>query len=257
MTRMEFLKQLEYLLQDIDEKDREDALAYYMDYMDEAGIAEPDAVDGLLDMPERIAMSIRSSMNSEDDERSEFSEQGFKDVRMEPEKRTPQIYGSDGWKEAENRSSDNWSETRERESWEPDRRTYDEPEVSKNNNIGKYILITILVILALPLIGGFGTAIVGIFGGIFGILVAGTVGVAGAAFGFTVGGVILFVMSIVRMVTYTAEGLLMMGVSLISIALGILACMLTVVIFKRFIPWIIRGIVRLFRKIFRRGGEAS
>ena len=31
MTRMEFLKQLEYLLQDIDEKDREDALAYYMD----------------------------------------------------------------------------------------------------------------------------------------------------------------------------------------------------------------------------------
>ena len=26
MTRMDFLKQLEYLLQDIDEKDREDAL---------------------------------------------------------------------------------------------------------------------------------------------------------------------------------------------------------------------------------------
>ena len=36
MTRMDFLKQLEYLLQDIDEKDREDALEYYRDYMDEA-----------------------------------------------------------------------------------------------------------------------------------------------------------------------------------------------------------------------------
>ena len=34
MTRMDFLKQLEYLLQDIDEKDREDALEYYRDYMD-------------------------------------------------------------------------------------------------------------------------------------------------------------------------------------------------------------------------------
>lgn len=82
MTRMEFLKQLEYLLQDIDEKDREDALAYYMDYMDEAGLSETDIVDGLLDVPEKIAMSIRSSMNEEDDDRSEFSEQGFKDARV-------------------------------------------------------------------------------------------------------------------------------------------------------------------------------
>ncbi len=64
-----------------------------------------------------------------------------------------------------------------------------------------------------------------------------------------------FVMSIVRMVTYTAEGLLMMGGSLILIALGILAFMLTAVIFKRFIPWVIRGIAGLFRRIFRRGGR--
>ncbi len=99
MTRMEFLKQLEYLLQDIDEKDREDALAYYMDYMDEAGLSETDIVDGLLDMPEKIAMSIRSSMNSEGEDRSEFSEQGFKDVRVEPERQAPQVYGSDTWKE--------------------------------------------------------------------------------------------------------------------------------------------------------------
>ena len=35
---------------DIDEKDREDALEYYRDYMDEAGISEFAAVDGLLDL---------------------------------------------------------------------------------------------------------------------------------------------------------------------------------------------------------------
>ena len=126
---------------------------------------------------------------------------------------------------------------------------------SKNNNIGKYILIGILIILALPVIGGFGAAVVGLLGGIFGVLLACTVGVACAGVGFTVGGVVLFVMSIVRMVTYTAEGLLMMGGSLILIALGILAFMLTAVIFKRFIPWVIRGIAGLFRRIFRRGGR--
>ena len=59
------------------------------------------------------------------------------------------------------------------------------------------------------------------------------------------------------MITYTAEGLLMMGFSLIMIAIGILAFMLTIVIFKRLIPWVIRGIVSLFRKIFRRGEDAS
>ena len=76
MTRMDFLKQLEYLLQDIDEKDREDALDYYRDYMDEAGISEFASVDGLLDTPEKIAISIRASLNSDDETQSEFSEQG-------------------------------------------------------------------------------------------------------------------------------------------------------------------------------------
>ena len=37
MSREEFMKELEYLLQDIGEEERSDALAYYRDYLDEAG----------------------------------------------------------------------------------------------------------------------------------------------------------------------------------------------------------------------------
>ena len=37
MTRDEFMKELAYLLQDIQDEDKEDALQYYMDYFDEAG----------------------------------------------------------------------------------------------------------------------------------------------------------------------------------------------------------------------------
>ena len=85
MTRMDFLKQLEYLLQDIDEKDREDALDYYRDYMDEAGISEFASVDGLLDTPEKIAISIRASLNSDDETQREFSDQGVQDARWEPQ----------------------------------------------------------------------------------------------------------------------------------------------------------------------------
>ena len=104
MTRMDFLKQLEYLLQDIDEKDREDALEYYRDYMDEAGISEFAAVDGLLDSPEKIAISIRASLIGDSEEQSEFSEQGVKDARWEPQKHMPDVYKGDDWSEAKSSS---------------------------------------------------------------------------------------------------------------------------------------------------------
>ena len=38
MNRQEFMKQLEYLLRGIPTSEREDALAYYNDYFDEAGL---------------------------------------------------------------------------------------------------------------------------------------------------------------------------------------------------------------------------
>ena len=80
MRREMFLKQLDYLLQDIDEKDRQDALDYYRDYLDEAGIGPTDDVGTLLESPEQIAFSIRTSLNGNVDEQIEISEQGFKNI---------------------------------------------------------------------------------------------------------------------------------------------------------------------------------
>ena len=38
MNRKEFIEQLSYLLQDIEDEERQAALEYYEDYFDEAGI---------------------------------------------------------------------------------------------------------------------------------------------------------------------------------------------------------------------------
>ena len=38
MKKEEFMKKLEYLLQDVNEEEREAALAYYRDYLDEAEV---------------------------------------------------------------------------------------------------------------------------------------------------------------------------------------------------------------------------
>ena len=50
MKKEEFIRQLEYLLQDIQEDDKRDAIDYYSDYLEEAGPEREDseARNGLL-----------------------------------------------------------------------------------------------------------------------------------------------------------------------------------------------------------------
>ena len=87
MTRATFLERLEYLLRDVSEQERCDALDYYIAYMDDAGLLNSDSVDGLLETPEKIAESIRRSLNGSEDT-GEFSERGYSEkVRIRRRKR--------------------------------------------------------------------------------------------------------------------------------------------------------------------------
>ena len=61
MNKHEFMEKLEYLLSDIPEEDREDALAYYRDYLEEAGEDADEAIEEF-GSPERIASIIRSDL---------------------------------------------------------------------------------------------------------------------------------------------------------------------------------------------------
>ena len=46
MNRQEFMKQLEMLLSDISQAEREEALQYYNDYLDDAGIENEEEFSG-------------------------------------------------------------------------------------------------------------------------------------------------------------------------------------------------------------------
>ena len=52
MNRVEFIRQLESLLWDLSESDRLDAIAYYNDYFDEAGVENEECVLKELGSPE-------------------------------------------------------------------------------------------------------------------------------------------------------------------------------------------------------------
>lgn len=68
MNRVEFMHQLERLLADIPESDRQDAITYYQDYFDEAGPEREASVIRELGSPERVAAVIKADLNHATDE---------------------------------------------------------------------------------------------------------------------------------------------------------------------------------------------
>ena len=93
MNRLEFMQKLEQALADVSEEERQEALQYYRDYLDDAGLAEEDQVPESLGTPEKIAESIRGSVAGEP-EPGNFTERGFgvEDTGNYPVKRQENYY---------------------------------------------------------------------------------------------------------------------------------------------------------------------
>jgi len=62
MNKVEFMRQLESLLQNISEQERQEALQYYGDYFDDAGPENEQAVLEALGNPARVAENIRKDL---------------------------------------------------------------------------------------------------------------------------------------------------------------------------------------------------
>ena len=62
MNKVEFMRQLEKLLQNISEQERQEALQYYGDYFDDAGPENEQAVLEALGNPARVAENIRRDL---------------------------------------------------------------------------------------------------------------------------------------------------------------------------------------------------
>lgn len=82
MRRDAFIKELEYLLQDIPDEDKADAIAYYQDYLEEAGPENEEKVIQDFGSPERIAAIIRADICGSLKDGGEFTEKGYEDERF-------------------------------------------------------------------------------------------------------------------------------------------------------------------------------
>lgn len=77
MGREKFLSELEYLLSDLPEEERQEALQYYRDYFDDAGPERESEILSELGSPERTAAELKGSLNGQEDG-GEFSERGYR-----------------------------------------------------------------------------------------------------------------------------------------------------------------------------------
>ena len=192
MNRQEFMNRLEYLLRGIPASEREDALAYYNDYFDEAGAENEAQVIQELGSPDAVAEKILVDVQQD----------GARQERGEYSSPEPDAY--------------------EKRGWEQEAATPHMSNEKKKMDKSTKILLIIILILTFPIwigvVAGLLGAVVGVIGALFGVVV----GFIGAAFGLVVGGVACMIGGILCLVPAPVDGLVSIGVGAILAAIGLL-----------------------------------
>ncbi len=230
------MEQLESMLQNISSTEREEALQYYNDYFDDAGIENEQEVMDTLDSPQYIAENIIRDITGGDEPSFSYNTNRTANQRAVVEYQQSDANG-DATQTGTNATQQGTNQ-----------------EVKKEQGLssGVIALIIILLVLTSPLWIGF------VFGGlglIFGFLVtwfALIFAFAAISFSLIVVLGVLLVAGIMCMSISPLAGVAVIGGGLICGGLGILFLMLTVAMSGIATPAICRGIAHLYRMIFKK-----
>ena len=216
MNREEFMKELEYLLSDIPDEEKAEAIGYYRDYLEEAGEENEEAAIREFGSPERIAAIIRSDLSGHLEDGGEFTDKGYEDERFrDPNYQVAKRYDLPDAVEGQ--------KTEERE---------EKRENQPRTNI-----------VAAPVLFGIGGGLVGMFGGLFGLLVAAVVVVGVLTAALFICGIALLIVGIVSMVIHPLSGVLMIGISVLTLGFAFACLALCGAFYGKFLPFLFRSIV--------------
>lgn len=279
MNRMEFMKILERQLLDLSESEREEALQYYEDYLNDAGIENEQEALEELGAPEHLAETIKAGLNGGS---GEFTERGYQSARRDASEvtvRSGDYAGSGsqaGQEQAGTKTSwqqDHAQTSRQQDhaqtSWQQNGyqnaagngpegyRSGEQKPADKGNSASKTILIILLCIILspiiLPLAGGLLAAAAAILLGLF--CLWGGLAVAGMA--MFLAGIIALVVGIIKLFTLPAAGAVLIGTGLLCFGIGLLLCAFLIWLFIRIVPPFCRWLAALCRKPFERKGGAA
>lgn len=235
MSKNEFLNQLSILLSDVSPEERDEVLAYYREYIEDAGFENEEKILEELGTPESVAAEIKSGMLNKNNQDINYSSNTVT--------HSPEPYGST---QNEQTYSYNYGNTAQQP-----------PAPKQKHNPILIILAIIGVILLSPVL-------LGLLTGLFGILIGILGGILGIIFGFGAAGLICFIAGIVvflagfpAMIQNPLAGVACLGAGLVVTALGILFLLFTGWLCIGVIPWIIRSISNLIHRNKKRNKEAQ
>lgn len=248
MNKEEFLKELEYLLQDIPEEEKADALDYYRDYLEEAGEDAQDAIKEF-GSPERIAAIIRSDMAGHLEEGGGFTERGYEDERF----RDPNYRLAKRCDLPEQSYQSQYSKRDGRAAY----RRNEEKRRNSSNRLLKVILVLVVLCVTSPIWLGFGGGVLGIMAGMVSVLAVLLVVVAVLTVVFFVSGIAAFLIGLFSLAANPLGGLLAMGIGLMVIGLGFVTLVIGAQFYFRFLPWVCRGIINFISNLIHRRERAE
>lgn len=289
MNRREFIRELEYLLQDIPEEEKADAIAYYRDYLEDAGEEQEEDVIREFGSPERVAAIIRADLRGDLDSGGEFTESGyqderFRDPRYQVAERHRGLEDSDGQRSGKGRfwnshTSGWWRTDRQGTSGE-DQSGYSHSsdwfqgeegvysgegrkqgrhrggllsKGSAGSQVLKIILILALICVLSPVLLGLGGGIVGIAAGFLTLLIAVVLlaGVLTAA--AWIGAAALLVLGVGMLFAYPWSGVLIIGCGVFVLGLACLGVAVSVLVYGKLVPFCLCSVVNWINRLLYRG----
>lgn len=248
MNRTEFMSELEYLLQDIPEEEKAEALAYYRDYLEDAGDENEEQVIREFGSPERVAAIIRSDLSGSLENGGEFTEAGYQDERF----RDP------NYQVVQHRHLPNVSDPGEEGGKGQDRKKSgrrQKPNVANDSFVIRLLkvgLLLVAIVLLSPIFLGLGGGVLGIAAGLLALVVAAILLVGALTIAACIGSVALLVLGVGLVVTQPWSGVLVLGIGVLVLGLAFIGIALSLLIYGRFIPFCIRGVVDAVSGLFHR-----
>lgn len=230
MNRIEFIAELERLLEDMPEEERRAAVQYYADYFADAGEEKEEDVLRELGSPRKVAESIKADYYGTEFNEAEFDQKNY----MEKYGRTSG--------QGESRTASGGSGAGEAGNGKEDGRTEQKPWTSGKV---KLLLIVLIVIAVWPV--SLGAA--GVVLGIAATVVCFFAGLVIAAVCIMLAGVIVVGVGLALLVMPPAA-MIVTGIGILLFAAGLAATVGTVKLCILVYPAMIRGFVNLCRRPF-------
>lgn len=261
MNKTEFLEQLERLLYDIPEQEREEALDFYRSYFEDAGEDQESNVIQELGNPGKVAAIIKADLEENREEHGEYTESGYQDERFR-EEHVPEKTESSSYRSAEEKKASS-GETGNQGPYSRYRGYTGAEHRHQRRGLSWPLLIVfgIIALCALPFVFGVGGSVlisvlmllVGLVIGILGLFV----GLLFGGIGCLIGGFAGVVHTVLHLLSHPATALAVTGGSLILIAIGLVSCLAFAWLAFKLVPAVFRWSVDFIQRLMHRGNHGG